>query len=229
MPRFFNTGGPCRADRHYMLPAGQRLPGVERLIERQHYFVVHAPRQAGKTTALRALADALVAAGRYAAVLVTAEQGAALAGDIGAAEEAILGEWSSAAGDLPPSLRPPAWPTAPTGDRIRAALEAWAEACPRPLVVFIDEIDALRDDVLLSVLRQLRAGHRRRPEHFPWSLALVGLRDVRDYKFAGDERGRLGTASPFNIKVESLTLRDFSRDEVAELYGQHTEETGQRF
>ncbi|MEX1363521.1 MAG: ATP-binding protein, partial [Nannocystaceae bacterium] len=40
---------------------------------------------------------------------------------------------------------------------------------------------------------------------------------------------RLGTASPFNIKVESLTLADFSPEELAELYAQHTEQTGQRF
>lgn len=43
------------------------------------------------------------------------------------------------------------------------------------------------------------------------------------------EAGRLGTASPFNIKVESLTLSNFSREEIAELYGQHTVDTGQRF
>lgn len=212
-----------------MLPTRRRLPGVEQLIERQDYFIVHAPRQTGKTTTLRALADELVDGGKYAAVLVTAEQGAALSGEVGTAEDAMLGEWASVGRDLPPSLRPPPWPDAAPGDRIRAALEAWAEACPRPLVVFIDEIDALRNDVLLSVLRQLRAGHRRRPESFPWSLALVGLRDVRDYKIADDERGRLGTSSPFNIKVESLTLHDFTRDEVAELYEQHTQETGQRF
>ncbi|NJL26709.1 MAG: ATP-binding protein, partial [Thermoanaerobaculia bacterium] len=54
--RFFNTGGPCEPARHYMLPPERRLPGVERLVEQQHYFVVHAPRQTGKTTALRALA-----------------------------------------------------------------------------------------------------------------------------------------------------------------------------
>lgn len=212
-----------------MLPVARRLPGVEQLVERKHYFVVHAPRQTGKTTTLQALAANLVAGGRYAAVLVTAEQGAALSDDIGAAEDAMLGEWADAARDLPAELRPPPWPSTAPGDRIRAALGSWAEHCPRPLVVFIDEIDALRDDVLVSVLRQLRAGHRRRPERFPWSLALVGLRDVRDYKVAVDERGRLGTASPFNIKIESLTLRDFTRDEVAELYGQHTGDTGQRF
>ena len=105
----------------------------------------------------------------------------------------------------------------------------WAKAAPRPLVVFLDEIDALRDDALISVLRQIRAGVSMRPQHFPWSLALIGLRDVRDYKVASGGDGRLGTASPFNIKAESLTLRNFSQAEVAELYGQHTTETGQVF
>jgi hypothetical protein len=101
---------------------------------------------------------------------------------------------------------------------VRAALGAWAKHCPRPLVVLIDEIDALRDDVLVSVLRQLRAGYPLRPERFPWSVALVGLRDVRDHEVSGREAGRLGTASPFNIKVESLTLSNFTLEEIAELY-----------
>jgi len=101
--------------------------------------------------------------------------------------------------------------------------------CPRPIVLFIDEIDALRDDALLSVLRQLRAGFPKRPRAFPGSLALIGLRDVRDYKIASGGSGRLGTSSPFNILTKSLTLRAFTRDEVAELYAQHTAETGQLF
>src|SRR5690606_29527735 len=130
--------------------------------------------------------------------------------------------------DLPELLRPPPWSAGPPGDRVRSALAEWAKACPRPLVVFIDEIDALRDDVLISVLRQLRAGYRQRPRGFPWSITLIGLRDVRDYEI-DDGEGRLGTASPFNIKVESLTMAGFTRDEVAELYGQHTADTGQVF
>jgi hypothetical protein len=93
----------------------------------------------------------------------------------------------------------------------------------------MDEIDALRDDSLLSVLRQLRAGYPRRPRAFPASIALVGLRDVQDYKIASGGSSRLGTPSPLNILDESLTLRAFTRDEVAELYAQHTAETGQPF
>ncbi|XXR75552.1 hypothetical protein WMF33_30915 [Sorangium sp. So ce394] len=94
---------------------------------------------------------------------------------------------------------------------------------------FLNEIDALRDITLLSVLRQLRSGYPGRPHGFPHPLALVGLRDVRDYKVASGDGDRLGTSSPFNIKVESLTLRNFTRDEVAALYAQHTAETGQGF
>jgi hypothetical protein len=80
------------------------------------------------------------------------------------------------------------------------------------------------------VLRQLRAGFPKRPEAFPASVILCGLRDVRDYKAAsGGDPERLGTASPFNIKLESLRLGDFDPEEVRELYAQHTADTGQPF
>jgi predicted HTH domain antitoxin len=97
-------------------------------------------------------------------------------------------------------------------------------------VLFLDEIDALFDNLLISVLHQLRTGYADRPGKFPQSVALVGLRDVRDYRRpVRPEVQSFGTSSPFNIKVESLTLPNFTADEVAELYGQHTTDTGQPF
>ncbi len=42
-----------------MIPAERRLPEAPGLVEQGGYFVVHAPRQTGKTTALRALAEHL--------------------------------------------------------------------------------------------------------------------------------------------------------------------------
>ena len=213
-----------------MVPASGRLAAVFRLVERKSYFTVHAPRQIGKTTTLLAIARELTTAGGHAAVLVSMETGAGFPDDIGAAELAVLTSWRSAAAvQLPSALQPPPWPDAPPGSRIGEALRAWSEASPRPLVVFLDEIDALRNGVLVSVLRQLRDGYRNRPRRFPWALALVGLRDVRDYQVALGERDHLGTASPFNIKVRSLTLGDFTPDEVRALCEQHTAETGQRF
>ncbi len=230
MTRHFNTAGPCDPADHYMLPPERRLPGVREVIEQKAYFVLHAPRQVGKTTSLVTLARALTAEGRFAAILVSMEAGAAFPDDVGAAEDAVLGAWRRRAEAwLPVELQPPPWPDAKPGARIAAALSVWARVCPRPLVVFLDEIDALRDTVLLSVLRQLRDGHPTRPAGFPWSLALVGLRDVRDYKVASGGSEHLHTASPFNIKVRSLTMRSFTGPEVGELYAQHTAETGQRF
>ncbi|WP_437752115.1 ATP-binding protein [Sorangium sp. So ce1389] len=230
MRRWFNTAGPCNPADHYMLPPEERLPGVRDLIDRKAYFVLHAPRQIGKTTSLLTLAQALTREGRYLAILVSMEVGAPFPEDPGAAELAVLAEWRRTADwQLPAELRPPPFPDAPPGQRIGAALGAWAQAAPRPLVVFLDEIDALRDTTLVSVLRQLRSGYPGRPHGFPHALALIGLRDVRDYKMASGGGDRLGTSSPFNIKVESLTLRNFTRDEVAALYAQHTSDTGQVF
>ncbi|MDF5725124.1 MAG: AAA family ATPase [Rhizonema sp. PD37] len=230
MSRWFNTAGPSQADIHYMLSPTSRLPDLERLIEQRSYFVIHAPRQTGKTTAMLALAEQLTKSGRYTAVMVSAEVGSPFSHDPGAAELAILGAWRDTIADwLPQNLQPPAWHQAEPGQRIQANLRTWAQASPRLLVLFIDEIDSLQDQALISVLRQLRDGYRSRPKNFPLSVGLIGLRDVRDYKVASGGSERLNTASPFNIKVRSLTLRDFNQSEVAELYQQHTLDTGQVF
>jgi hypothetical protein len=184
----------------------------------------------GKTTAMLALAQQLTATGRYSAILVSAEVGAPFPQDPGSAETAMLDAWQEDAHFwLPPDLHPPAWPKAGPGRQIGAALSHWASHSPRPLVVLIDEIDALQDQTLISLLRQLRNGYAKRPQGFPQALALIGVRDVRDYKVASGGRDRLNTSSPFNIKVESLTLRNFTEAEVAQLYGQHTADTGQVF
>jgi hypothetical protein len=230
MSKWFNTAGPCKADIHYLVPPTQRLPNLVRLIDQENYFVIHAPRQTGKTTAMLTLAQELTQRGTYAAVLLSVEVGVAFPEDPGLAEAAILADWRQTAEFwLPPDLQPPPWPPSAPGQQIGAALRLWAQACPRPLVVFMDEVDALRDQTLIALLRQLRSGYALRPQGFPQSIALIGMRDVRDYKVAAGGSDRLHTASPFNIKVESLTLGNFSFAEVEGLYRQHTEATGQVF
>ena len=216
---------------HYTIPPESRLPEARQIVVQGGYFVLHAPRQTGKTTLLRTLARALTAEGRFAAVYLTCETAEPAGDDDRAAQEAILAQLvRNARADLPEELQPP--PMAPSAglDLIHEALSAWAQQCPRPLVLFFDEIDALRGESLRSVLRQLGAGFPDRPDRFPWAVALCGLRDVRDYKAAsGGDPHRLGTSSPFNIKVESVRLGDFSEDELRALYEQHTAETGQPF
>jgi hypothetical protein len=227
MNRWFNTAGPCQPEMHYMLPSLPRLPQIELLIDRAGYFVLHAPRQMGKTTAMLTIAQELTAQGKYTAVMASVEVGATFSTNPLAAQKEILRAWDDGIRFwLPPELQPPEWMHCET---IGQAISLWCRYSPRPIVLFIDEIDALQDEALVTVLRQLRDGYPRRPKGFPHSLALVGLRDVRDYKVAAGGQNRLGTSSPFNIKIESFTLANFSVTDVASLYGQHTADTGQVF
>ncbi len=226
--RSFNTAGPVNATDHYLIAPLSRigLDEVLGLVRDKKYFVLHAPRQTGKTSALLALADVLNERG-YRCVYATVETARTARDDVERAMRVVLatlGEAAQAAvGD---AFLEDAWPDilARFGPDLAlgAALSRWAQAAPQPLVLLIDEIDTLTGDSLLSVLQQLRAGYPNRPQRFPHSVVLCGMRDVRDY--------RMGAAgSPFNIAAESLRLGDFSREETMTLLRQHTEETGQAF
>ena len=113
---------------------------------------------------------------------------------------------------------------------LRGYLGRWTTQCPKPIVLFIDEADSLMDELFLALLRQLRAGFEARPKGFPQSIALVGLRDVRDYKIRIRPEGdSLGTGSPFNVKTKSLFMDGFTQMEVGQLLHMHTFATGQEF
>ena len=234
--RFFNTTGPVVAEDHYCIPPLERLnlTEVRRFIRDKRYFVLHAPRQTGKTSALLALRDLLNAEGAYRCVYINVESAQALREDVEQAMRVILGELASWARlTLSDQYLTRTWSGifAEFGPgALVEALTRWAEADPKPLVLLIDEIDSLIGDTLLAVLRQLRAGYVRRPVGFPQSVVLCGVRDVRDYRIQSTaENVMIAGGSAFNIRARSLRLGDFSRDEMLTLLGQHTEETGQAF
>ena len=235
--RFFNTSGPVVAADHYCIPPLERLnlAEVRQLVRDKRYFVLHAPRQTGKTSALLALRDLLNGEGIYRCVYVNVEGGQAgreeveqvmrtLLGALASwarltlGDEFLLEVWSSILAEFGPHAA------------LQEVLTRWSEAAPQPLVLLIDEIDALLGDALLSVLRQLRAGYVLRPASFPQSVVLCGVRDVRDYRIhSRSANAIIAGGSAFNIKARSLRLGDFSRAEVCALLAQHTAATGQAF
>ncbi|MET8422550.1 ATP-binding protein [Nocardia sp. NPDC004860] len=231
--RYFNTAGPCYPDLHYMLSAAERLPGARKYIEFGSYFVVHVPQPSGKTTALLGLARELTAEGHYLAMSISCETAQVIGDDVGAVESILLSELRQKAErqHWPPELMPPdQWPDAKPGTRLKKGLDAWVAKCPRPLVFFFDEIDALRGNGLFNVLQQLRAGYTEDRENFMHSVVLCGRQDVRDdHAASGDDSKRQGTASPFNITIDSIRIGDFDEVEMRQLYGQHTTDTGQEF
>ena len=237
--RFFNTEGPVVPQRHYCIPSLDRLDlhSILGLIEDQKYFILRGSRQTGKTSLLQALANLLNSGkhGTYRCLYLNVTCGHAARDDVGRGMGAIfdvLAESASQAfGDESVEH---------LGDQILAKgrpdmalyllLTRWAASDPRPLVLLIDEIDALVGDTLLSVLRQLRTGYPQRPARFPQSIVLCGVCDLQDYRIYPRSFGHEITGgSAFNISDCTLALGDFSRSELNALLLQHTQETGQRF
>ncbi|MCS6810149.1 MAG: ATP-binding protein [Tepidimonas sp.] len=233
----FNTAGPSIPGDHYLLDPLRRidLGEVLALIEAKRYFVLHAPRQTGKTTALLALMEHLNAQGCYRALYANIETAQAARGvvarGIAAACNAIALSAAIYLGDK--SLD--TWlqregPHTPAESLLTRLLAYWSAADPqRPAVLLLDEVDALVGDTLISLLRQIRAGYAQRPQAFPQTVVLCGVRDVRDYRIHSGDGEIITGGSAFNIKAKSLRLGNFSFEETRALWQQHTEATGQRF
>ena len=233
--RKFNTTGPCFPDEHYMLPALDRLPGIRELVAGGNYFVVHAPRQTGKTTALKALVREINEKGDMFAVYCTLEtlQNRSDPEKTNIAIRDLIADNV----EMSPCYVPVASAPALRSDRggvglaVRTVLQNVCRASGKPVVVFFDEADCLVGDALISFLRQLRDGYVNRKEIlFPKSVALVGMLDVRDYKAQIRPDGEsLGQISPFNIIAEDMLIPNFVESDIRTLYAQHTAETGQVF
>jgi hypothetical protein len=231
--RYFNIAGPCNEAEHYMIEASSRLSGVERLIEMKQYFVIHAARQSGKTTYLKDLTQRLNASGNYYALYCSLESIQGIT-DPAAGIPAIVRSLKSA---LKYSSLPGKGGFAADADYadftniLKDSLTEYCISLDKPLVALFDEADCLSEGALITFLRQLRDGYVNRSDiPFVHSLALVGMRNIRDFKArVRPERETLGSASPFNIVTESLTLKNFTADEIRVLYRQHTGDTGQVF
>jgi hypothetical protein len=201
------------------------------LINTRQYFVIHAARQSGKTTLLFNIADKLIAEGKFYVLYCSLESMQNL-------KEESIGI-PSVVKKIKQELRLQKLPGgfADNADYedfanvLKVTLTDYCGSLDKPFVLLFDEADCLSNGTLITFLRQLRDGFvsgSRIP--FVHSVALVGMRNIRDYKARiRDDSVTLGSSSPFNIVKESLSIKTFTRNEVSELYSQHTAETGQIF
>ncbi|MBE2199917.1 MAG: ATP-binding protein [Anaerolinea sp.] len=236
-PRFFNTAGPVNCADHYCLPPLERLnlPEILQLIQQKKYFVLHAPRQVGKTSFLLALTQYLNQSGQFTCLYVNVEVAQTAREDVSRGVRAILSQLGQEAqyhlrDDFLAQIWPEILDVHGADAALNKVLSRWAAHHITPSILLIDEIDSLVGDTLISVLRQLRSGYARRPTAFPQSVILCGVRDVRDYRiYSSEGRDMIAGGSAFNIKAESLRMGDFTQGEVETLCQQHTRETGQVF
>lgn len=235
--RFFNTAGPINPEDHYYVPHRLNEAHLFQLIEQKKYFVLHAPRQSGKTTAIRIFVQYLNAETDYKAFYINVEAAQAARSNISEGLRTILNRFKVGI-DYYFGTQDPAFEYLQkiedkshiSGNDLYEFLHYWSHNSDKPLILFIDEIDSLSGDTLISVLRQIRDGYMVRPDYFPQSICLIGVRDVRDYQIWSEANQNLVLGgSAFNIKAESLVLSNFSLEQVRMLYAQHTQETNQKF
>ena len=232
--RTFNTEGPCNPSKHYMIDALRGLgDDLSALIENNKYFIIHAARQSGKTTLLRALASGICAGGGYRALYCSLET-------LEGVDEAAIGIPAivdAVKNALVNYSFPDASSFAAATDlgapysALQNSLVAYCRTLDKPLVLLFDEADCLSGATLIAFLRQLRSGYINRDDvPFAHSVALAGMRNIRDYSEEYRKPlSTLGSASPFNIVAETMTLKNFTKEEIAGLYAQHTTETGREF
>ena len=231
--RHFNIAGPCNKTEHYMIEASSRLQGVEQLIDMKQYFVIHAARQSGKTTYLKDLAQRLNENGKYYTLYCSLEAIQKITNPEKGIPEIVR--------NIKELLRFSAIPNkekfAVNADYehftgvLKTELSLFCMNLDKPLVILFDEVDCMAEGTLISFLRQLRNGYNDRSTiPFVHSIALVGMRKIRDYKVhIRPESESLGGSSPFNIIAKTMTLRNFTKEEITLLYQQHTEASGQIF
>lgn len=233
---YFNTTGPIDPALHYHIPPLERM-NIDQImghLRRGQYFSLHAPRQSGKTTFLRALRNFLHDIGEFACLHLNlgnaVTRHAHLERDILAILAMLAREAKFQLNDsFPDSIYHAVHQRETPQTALQSVLMSWTSRMERPLVLLLDEVDALKDDTLYSVLSQLRTGYEWRGSRFPHAVLMCGVGDVTNLR-ADTYAGRAADSlCPFNVSATSLRLGNFSRDQVRQLLAQHTKETGQVF
>ncbi|MES2199235.1 MAG: ATP-binding protein, partial [Chlamydiota bacterium] len=197
--KFFNTVGAINPQKHYFIPHRLDWNQLSNFIKKEYYFVLHAPRQSGKTTAIIEFVKYLNQKGNYRALYLSIESSRKTTNDILHAVQVILKQFkdkikifipqeSTALLYLEKIIKEKNYDETGIYDFLRF----WAEEDKnKPLIIFFDEFDVLAGDPLVTLLSQIRTGYTDRPEHFPQTICLVGVRDLRDYKIKTSEEKEL--------------------------------------
>ena len=204
--REFNTSGPNIPAEHYtIIRTGLIKQGIK-LVEKAKYFTIWAPRQTGKSTYFRQLAESLnrldfkvihfnvesyLDATKEIFLEITAEHFEQQAG-IKLAPVKTFTEFEK---------------------EIRNNLK---NRC----VMILDEIEGLNPEIFGQFLHTIRNLYHSRDTHCLKSVILVGVSNI-----VGIVQDN---ASPFNI-ADNLNVPYFTEKEVFDLLHQHEEETGQLF
>ncbi|MCB0579788.1 MAG: AAA-like domain-containing protein [Phaeodactylibacter sp.] len=203
--RYFNTSGPNIPSEHYTLLRKNLIEKGMDLVSGNRYFTIWAPRQTGKSTYFRLLAEELRKKG-YIVCHVNVEN------FLSADEKGLLQSISYDIGlalDQPIKVKK----FSEFHDAIRQIQDV-------NFVFIVDEVEGINPAIFGQFLHTIRNLYHSREKHCLKSAILVGVSNI--VGVAQDN------ASPFNI-ADNLEVPYFTKEETLELLGQHEAETGQMF
>jgi hypothetical protein len=203
--RSFNTSGPNILREHYTLLRPDWIEVGKKLVYSSRYFTIWAPRQTGKSTYFRLLADNLREEG-YKVCYVNFESFK------DESKEDFLRRLENALADQ--------WAISFEFKTLAGIFEQIESIKDEKCVLIIDEVEGINPEYFGSVLHAIRNAYHSRDAHCLKSVVLVGVSNI------------LGVvkdnASPFNI-ADNLNIPYFTDEETDELLNQHERETGQLF
>ena len=224
MRKEFNVTGSCNPQRHYMVDTEKRFKAVENLIDRGNYFTINRARQYGKTTMLNKIWFRL--SDKYLVIPLSFEG----LGDEAFASpatfvttfkrqmtrhlvslrqnEALIGIWQN--GD------------ASSIDDLSEIVTDFCRACPKPVVVTIDEVDKSSDNQLfLNFLGMLRNKYLERDKegmnYTFHSVILAGVYDIKNLKLKLRPDAEKKYNSPWNIAADFNVDMTFHPEEIAQM------------
>ena len=224
MRKEFNITGSCNPQWHYMVDLSKRMDTVEKLIERGKYFTINRARQYGKTTMLnmvwRSLSD------RY---LVSPLSFEGLGDETFASTAAFVASFRRQMARQLVSLRQDNVLTGIWQDRDASTIEDlssvvtdFCKACPKPVVLTIDEVDKSSDNQLfMNFLGMLRNKYLERDRegmsHTFHSVILAGVYDIKNLKLKLRPDVERKYNSPWNIAADFNVDMTFHPEEIAQM------------
>ena len=221
--RKFSSYGPLDTDLHYYAPRQALIARATDLLlgddpnKGGHYITVWAPRQSGKTWIMQQAAQQIQPRGDFD-VLITTMQFAQSVTTIAEALKVFVD-----------SLRirlDRDFPSITQISELRTLFTA--RYFEKPLILILDEFDALRGDLINHFANEFRGIYMERQtqsdrstgakDYLLHGLALIGVRAVLGIENV--------SGSPFNIQ-RSLPIPNLTYPEVNELFHWYTAEQGQ--
>jgi AAA-like domain len=203
--RYFNTSGPNIPEKHYTLPRLAIVQeGADKIYD-ERYFTIWAPRQTGKSTYFRLLADRLEVEG-YRVAYINFENFKT------ATLDSFLYNFIVNLTHF--------WHIDFSGYTLQDIFTKISQVKDSKLVLIIDEVEGINPVFFGEFLHSIRNVYHSRSEHGLKSVILVGVSNI-----VGVVQDN---ASPFNI-ADNLNVPYFTNEETLELLGQHETETGQLF